>query len=285
MAGTKTLVGQWCGWSTTLSRSYLDDFLRQTGRRPMLVGASYETPIGTGSMQIAAVNQLLLAEWQAGSVVKVTWHARNPEDPTRGFKPPIYSWTSLFDGGTQTGQRWASYVDSVAAGLRTLRDAGVVVLLQPFTEMNTPGFWWGSRRDVDFHQLWRWAHDRLTRQHGLTNLIWVLNPLATDQWAANYYYPGDAYVDLVGFSMYPGSADWFTDVSRQAWVNARGLGKPLVFGEWGVNDTRSSYAPLPNSLRQWFADCCYVMAWDEQFAWSRHPGAAQVAQDARMVTR
>ena len=43
--------------------------------------------------------------------------------------------------------------------------------------------------------------ENFTLQHHLTNLIWVFSPGAETDLAA--WYPGDAFVDMVGFDHYP----------------------------------------------------------------------------------
>ena len=47
-------------------------------------------------------------------------------------------------------------------------------------------------------------YDHLTRTHRLHNLLWVYESAgsAHDQVPSDYYYPGDAYVDVAGHNLY-----------------------------------------------------------------------------------
>jgi hypothetical protein len=258
----------------------------RTGKRPMYVMAAYESPVGEGNLQFDAVNALLKREWDAGALVGVIAYPRNPATG-RGFGGrDLVVWDSLFDTGTATGRAWAAYVDQYAQGLKVLRAMGVsTFVVQPFAEMNTPAFWWGSRTREQFVRLWRWLHDRLRVQHGLTDLIWVLNPLDTDKDSPTYYHPGSQYVDVVGLNVYPPSADYVLQRTRDAWAAVLAMGAVPVWAEFGIPDTRLSYAPLPASLEQHCPQAAWVLAWDEYWAWTSHPGVDTVVASPRMLTR
>jgi hypothetical protein len=68
-------------------------------------------------------------------------------------------------------------------------------------EANGRWFWWGAAGPDACKKLWRQMFDRFTAHHGLTNLIWVFSPGASIDLAD--WYPGDAYVDIIGQDHYP----------------------------------------------------------------------------------
>ena len=86
----------------------------------------------------------------------------------------------------------------IAAELKKLAAAGVPVLWRPLHEAEGGWFWWGAKGPEPFKGLWRLMFDRFTRTHGLHNLIWVFTAGNKPEW-----YPGDAYVDIVGADSYP----------------------------------------------------------------------------------
>jgi mannan endo-1,4-beta-mannosidase len=99
----------------------------------------------------------------------------------------------------------------LADHLGYLADRGVPVLLRPYHEMNTRpghGFWWAGQDPEAYHRLWRLTHDFLVHRRGLHNLVFVWAP---NSWDGSYgtppgrYYPGGAYVDVVGVDDYSGS--------------------------------------------------------------------------------
>ncbi len=51
----------------------------------------------------------------------------------------------LLTPGNETHDRWMKELDTIAAGLKELQDANVVVLWRPFHEMNGGWFWWGAQ--------------------------------------------------------------------------------------------------------------------------------------------
>lgn len=48
-----------------------------------------------------------------------------------------------------------------------------------------------------YKKLWRLMFDKFTREYDLHNLIWVYSGMG-EEW-----YPGDAYVDIIGEDIYP----------------------------------------------------------------------------------
>jgi hypothetical protein len=89
---------------------------------------------------------------------------------------------------------------------------------------NTPGTHDGPAK---FVRAWRRVHDIFARI-GATNVSWVWAPNATSipatAWnAAAAYYPGDAYVDWIGFSAY----NWGTGRTWSHWSSFRSLVAPF----------------------------------------------------------
>jgi hypothetical protein len=72
-----------------------------------------------------------------------------------------------------------------------------------------------------------------------TRLRLVWNPLAgaRPSQAANHwsrFYPGDAFVDVVGNDMYGSSGGWSGPQNEELYAFARRHGKPYAFPEWGL---------------------------------------------------
>lgn len=55
---------------------------------------------------------------------------------------------------------------------------------------------WGAKGPKPAKKLYKLVFDRLTRVHGLKNLVWVWNSVAAD------WYPGNSYVDVVSADTY-----------------------------------------------------------------------------------
>lgn len=105
-------------------------------------------------------------------------------------------------------------VDLVAAQLQILKDNNVPVLWRPLHEASGGWFWWGAKRTdginsaAAFKAMYVWMYDYLTTTKGLNNLIWVWNGQDAS------WYPGNAYVDIVGYDVYGTPKDTQSQISR-----------------------------------------------------------------------
>ena len=61
----------------------------------------------------------------------------------------------------------------------------------------------GARGPEACKKLYILLYDRLTNYHGLNNLIWVWSTPEPE------WYPGDEYVDIVGYDSYPSQGGYY----------------------------------------------------------------------------
>lgn len=177
---------------------------------------------------------------QRGGVVTISLHPKSVFGGGLRDVSNRRNFREIFRKGSMANLRWFSTLDRVAAQLQVLQDQGVIVLWRPLHEMNGGWFWWCPKSDgkwldkKDFIQLWRESHDYLVQKKRLRNLIWVYSAaVQTDptQKSATHYYPGDAYVDVVGLDYYSNTMDdldAFGSYSKLA-----ELGKPIGLTEVG----------------------------------------------------
>ena len=125
-------------------------------------------------------------------------------------------------------------LDTLAAGLTELKDAGVVVLWRPFHEMNGNWFWWGGKDPAAFQKVWRHMFDYFTKTKGLDNLLWVYGPNHGEKVAA--YYPGDRFVDVVGLDAY---TDFVDPAHIRGYREVAAIPKPFGFTEFGPHGSSS----------------------------------------------
>lgn len=156
---------------------------------------------------------------EAGGIVTVCWHWNAPEDYLnvnnepwyRGFYKEATSFDlkAALDGSDPNGKDLLIRdIDAIAAELQKLEDADIPVLWRPLHEAggdyryNNTWFWWGASGANAYKELWTLMYDRLTNYWGLDNLIWVWNGQRTD------WYPGDEYVDIIGYDFYAEAYDY-----------------------------------------------------------------------------
>lgn len=98
--------------------------------------------------------------------------------------------------GTWENEVFTADLAKVAGYLKLLQDANIPVIWRPFHEAAGGWFWWGKNA-ASFKNMWIAMFDYFKAQ-GLNNLIWVWT---TETGDADWY-PGDAYVDIVGRDIY-----------------------------------------------------------------------------------
>lgn len=157
-----------------------------------------------------------------GPILSVMWHWNAPTDlldtPENRWWSGFYTRATTFDLAQvladPQSERYGLLlrdIDAIAVQLKKLQDAHIPVLWRPLHEAEGGWFWWGAKGPEPLVELWRLLYDRLTNHHGLHNLLWVFT---VQDPTSHAWYPGDAYVDLVGKDAYPDdmsdslSADW-----------------------------------------------------------------------------
>lgn len=128
------------------------------------------------------------------------WHWRDPSRKTEEF----YTDKTTFDISKITDMNSAEYkamiqdIDYTAALLKKFQDNKIPVIWRPLHEAAGGWFWWGAKGAAPCKKLWQVMYDRMVNFHGLHNLIWVWTREPND----DAWYPGDAYVDIVGRDIY-----------------------------------------------------------------------------------
>jgi mannan endo-1,4-beta-mannosidase len=174
-----------------------------------------------------------IAWWNRGGIVTFCWHWNAPSDLIDTVENPWYSGfytratrfdleAALADPASRAYSLILRDIDAIAVQLKRLEAAGVPVLWRPLHEASGGWFWWGARGAGPYLKLWSLLFERLTRYHGLTNLIWVWNG-QNPAW-----YPGDSTVDIIGEDVYAMGRDYGTQAESYARALACGGGKKLV---------------------------------------------------------
>ena len=235
--GKKIISGQQDGWRRTNGLSAeLNYITKTTGKLPALLAMD----VGgyTDKSPRRDPNHRLMqraADWfeQRGGIVEFCWHWRAPMN-----EPAFYTKETTFDiaravtDGTPEHEAVLRDLDLIATELEVLRDAHVPVLWRPLHEANGRWFWWGAGGPEPMKKLWRMMFENFTVKHHLNNLLWVFSPGAEVDLAA--WYPGDAYVDIVGQDHYPmdGNHDPAKDIFDELAQMTRGK-KLIALGENG----------------------------------------------------
>ena len=116
-------------------------------------------------------------------------------------------------------------IDTAAEKLKVLQEKGIAVLWRPLHEASNGYFWWG-KDEKSYIWLWQLMYNRMTKYHGLNNLIWV--------WSAQNagWYVGDDYCDILSVDIYDkGNLSGQTD--RLLFLKSISSSKPAAMSECG----------------------------------------------------
>lgn len=226
--GKACLTGQmestWMG-SPDYEMNYIED---HTGRLPAIRGLDFMHNDFQGVVDRA------IEWWNKGGIPHICWHTGC--DFASGYnesKDHNLDWDAALTPGTPEYPRLIAAMDRAVPYLQQLEDAGVPVLWRPFHELDGGWFWWSKGGSDAFVKLWQLMYSRYTDYWGLDNLIWLLGYSGNGGNMASWY-PGDAYIDLIGADSYtPGANGHLYDEVKS--IAPQGM--PIVFHECGTIPT------------------------------------------------
>lgn len=206
--GTPALGGQWVGG---VSVGWEDQALI-SGRSPMVLGIEYFDygPVERNLKNRERGAEYLKANFMRGGIGTVVDHMPNFVTGGNAWDRSVPVLDEILPGGARH-EDFVAYLDRLAAFFHSLRVEGVSVpvLFRPLHEMNGRWFWWGGAENSEaLVRLWRFSHDYLVAQKAVRNVVWVWSPnIEKGATADNYrrFWPGVAYVDVVGLDGYDNS--------------------------------------------------------------------------------
>jgi mannan endo-1,4-beta-mannosidase len=261
LAGTQVMFGHQDDlayghdWFDEPGRSDVKDV---TGAYPAVYGwelgtLEKATLSGPDRVHFAKMRRWIVEAFQRGGVVTLTWHMNNPVtgrdawDTTRAL-------ATILPGGANHARyvRWLDRFADLASSLRAPGPNGgttlVPVIFRPFHEMSGGWFWWGAAhaKPEDFQSLWRFTVEYLRDRKGVHNVLYAYSPDKLYDYGPSRYftwYPGDAYVDVLGIDQYywPATATWapkdqvtaLADALRWIAAQASARGKIAALTETG----------------------------------------------------
>ncbi len=141
-----------------------------------------------------------------GAVITISWHLDNPHDGKTAWDT-ARTVPFILPGGPDHA-KYVTYLDRMAAFLGSLKGSkgeAIPVIFRPFHEHTGSWFWWGQKEctAAEFKSLWQFTVNYLRKEKKLHNLL-IAYSAADFKTEADYLerYPGDAYVDVMGFDDY-----------------------------------------------------------------------------------
>mgnify|MGYP002624284650 CR=1 FL=1 len=232
--GKYTLSGQYSGDGEGKDSREFKELSKNLGKTPAILGLDVSGVSISNTGSNGEMELLQAMDWynNENGIVTFCWHWIAPEpylnyngNPWwRGF----YTDSTSFDlGKAMSGEDQEGYdliieeLDNMAQALKTLADEDIPILWRPLHEAagdpKYPGnawFWWGAAGKDPYLELWKLMYDKFTNEYELNNLIWVWNAQSPS------WYPGDEYVDIIGYDCYPSEHDsssqkWYYDLMKE----------------------------------------------------------------------
>ncbi len=265
----------------------IDIVFQDTGKYPAIRGV--EVGLCADPARLQEVYQTYLAY---GTIPALTWHvvAPNPADKEPGTNiacPDSCSFNCVHDqpvnlqrvitAGTIENTNFNKQLDRVLQQTKFFTDKHVPVIWRPLHEMTNTHFWWGWSNNgtpADFVALWKYVYNYFVFDNPLgiypDNFIWT--------WAASYYpgkaspfYPGNAYVDVVGTDLYstsngcPGTIPATPKTSYVSLQKAYGDLSDPFYGGKPIALTETDYIPDTDKLISNGIKFAWFMAWEGQY--------------------
>lgn len=244
-----------------------DQLYAKTGKYPAFNCYDFiHIYVPEGSTWINYDNLTPVTEWaEAGGLVSLMWHFNVPKTETTTIgtdgsgvttspSETTFKAGNALVSGTWENKWFYSQMDKVVSVLLKLQDAGIVATWRPFHEAAgnamlksgaswaTAWFWWGAGGADTYKQLWQTMFNYF-QSKGVHNLIWVWTSQNYNGDSTQYdndaaWYPGDAYVDIVGRDLYGTTAA--QQKTEFAELQARYPNKLIDLSECGITSTATT---------------------------------------------
>ncbi len=223
----------------------------------------------------------IASQHQRGGIITLSWHPWNPVTGENAWDPNGDAVAKILPGGS-LNSKFCAWLDAVSGFIASLKDAkgkAIPVIFRPWHEMSGGWFWWGSKSCTpqQYQHLYQYTHQYVSAKCP-GQVMWAYSPNLADgeETVDSYlkYYPGDAYVDLIGIDVYQFSTDngvYQANLRKEldaVLAASKQQHKLMALTETG-------YQNVPDA--NWFTQCllpvvkeypiCYVLLWRN--AWDK----------------
>lgn len=162
---------------------------------------------------------------------------------------------TILPGGSKNAE-FNDYLDLIALTASLTVDGNgndIPLIFRPFHENTGSWFWWGAAHATtgEYKEIFRYTVEYLRDVKGVDNLLYSFSPNGTfggDQERYLETYPGDEYIDIIGYDFYENSNE---PENSETWISqlipdlamitdiAEERGKISAFTEFGRNGDRT----------------------------------------------
>ena len=197
-------------WKAEASRSDVRDI---TGDFPAVHGwdlGKIGRPLNIDSVDFGRMLEWIRSAYKRGGINTISWHVDNPLTGESTWSKGEAAKESLPGGKANT--KYREHLKHLADFLEKCESDGVKIpiIFRPLHEHNGDWFWWGKgvASEADYISLWKYTVTYLRDERQLHHLIYAFSPdrsridLKRFRESYLYAYPGDEWVDLLGYDDY-----------------------------------------------------------------------------------
>lgn len=198
------------GWNNSPGRS---DVKEVCGDYPAVHGwdiGKEDTPNNIDFVAFDNIRQWIIDVYKRGGINTLSWHVDNTTTGGNAWDT-VRTVKHILPGG-KDHEKFKARLDRIADFMLSCKVDGefVPLIFRPYHEHNGGWFWWGKGNctEAEYIALWRFTVDYLKNTRNLHHLLYSFSPdrsrLDTNDLKASYLYgyPGDAYVDMLGYDNY-----------------------------------------------------------------------------------
>ncbi|MFC0212316.1 glycosyl hydrolase [Paenibacillus chartarius] len=193
---------------------------------------------------------VMKSAYEKGGVLTLSSHMPNFVTGGSFYDTKGMVLSHILPGGDKHAQ-FNQFLDMVADFANNLKDDSgnpIPVIFRPFHEQNGGWFWWGApyRTKDQYKEIYRYTVEYLRDVKGVHNFLYAFSPGSPFNESNDIFletYPGDDYVDILGFDTYYDGVTqgYFDTVVKDAKLIAKladAKGKVAAFTEFGYSNVK-----------------------------------------------
>ena len=258
------------------------DFYNTCGEYPAIYGweiakLEHDSLYNIDGVSFEKMKQHIIDVYDKGGVNTISWHMDNLLTKDNAWDVSSKEVVKSILPGGQKHKEFKNMLDKFVNFNKQLVGADgkqIPIIFRPYHELTGSWFWWGKDlcSPEEYIKLWIFTHNYLVKEKGIKNLLFSYSTAADLKTKADFMerYPGDEYVDFVGFDNYQGANEGGGVIFKETTVNCINIiseiaakrNKIFAFTEVG-------FGAIPDSV--WFTQtlqpilmnchCSYALFW------------------------
>jgi mannan endo-1,4-beta-mannosidase len=293
--GVTNASGQWANEQQFSGVAFdKSDVKAITGAYPAVYGHDFLhiANFATGAWfdyEKSTARTLTIEAYNRGGINTYCWHYANPVSKASFYwaDSPVEAVSKILPGGSEN-TTFNNSLKTIADYAKTLVGADgklIPIIFRPFHEMDGNWFWWGNGHSTSaqYIALYQYTVTYLRDNLGVHNFIYAWSPDRNFTSEAQYmnYYPGDAYVDLLGTDNYEDMKSASPEVAASKFRivsdYAKNHNKLAALTETGLQNVSKSdwfTQQLLKSLKSQGVEFAYALVWanTKDAYWTPFPG-------------